>query len=380
MNQQDSLPKELKNSLFYNQIAETYRDYLVSLKVGKKSDIEAEVSKIIEFLSQKEHRFKPSFSFIDLFAGVGGMRLGLEKAGGKCVMTSEIDHKALATYFCNFGEMVPPEFRDITKLKASDIPDHDILLGGFPCQAFSVAGERKGFKDTRGTLFFDIERILEEKRPKAFLLENVKGLIGHDGGKTFKTILNILENKLGYEVHSKVLNTKDYGNIPQTRERIYIVGIHKKFKKSEFSFPERIDLTKSIQDMLQKNQHDETLYYEKFDMYPKLKAEINKTDTIYQWRRVYVRENKSNSCPTLTANMGTGGHNVPLIKEQGTKRIRKLSPRECANFQGFDSNFYIPGFLANSHLYKQFGNSVSVPVVERIAENMLKSLTGVKAQ
>ncbi|WP_442905010.1 DNA cytosine methyltransferase [Halobacteriovorax sp. DPLXC-1] len=313
-----------------------------------------------------------NFKFIDLFAGVGGVRLGFEAAGGECVMTSEVDKKAQATYFCNFGEMHDENFEDVTKINEKQIPNFDVLLGGFPCQAFSVAGERKGFEDTRGTLFFDIERILKAKRPKAFLLENVKGLMNHDKGNTFRVILDTLEKKLKYKVFYKVLNTMEYGNIPQTRERIYIVGFDTKSlgKDIDFDFPEKINLTNKISNILETKQKDESLYYERFDLHKQIDKAITKTDTIYQWRRVYVRENKSKACPTLTANMGTGGHNVPLIREKGTGRIRKLSPRECASFQGFPKDFYIPNFMANSHLYKQFGNSVSVPVIHRIAEKI----------
>lgn len=354
-------------------------DYLNSLNAGKSADIAAEVSTIVANISKYQtqmSKVEKKFQFIDLFAGVGGVRLGFEKAGGKCVFTSEIDSKALATYFCNFGEMVPEAHRDITKIDESAVPDHDILLGGFPCQAFSVAGERKGFNDTRGTLFFDIQRIIAAKRPKAFLLENVKGLIGHDNGKTFNIIKSILETDLGYKVFSKVMNTMEYGDIPQTRERIYIVGFDKNLFAGDvdFSFPTPIPLKKTISNMLESSQADETLYYEKFPIYSTIQDSITKTDTIYQWRRVYVRENKSNACPTLTANMGTGGHNVPLIREKSTNRVRKLSPRECANFQGFPKNYYIPKFMSNSHLYKQFGNSVSVPVIQRIAEQVLLTL------
>lgn len=349
--------------------------YLKDLNVGRIQDIEKEIPKIIKYLNSylnvDRNRF---FTFIDLFAGIGGMRIGFEKAGGTCVMTSENDQKALATYFCNFGDAIPVKFRDITKINVEDIPKYDVLLGGFPCQAFSIAGERKGFDDTRGTLFFDIQRIIQKTRPKSFLLENVKGLLNHDRGNTFKTILNILEKELKYKVYYKVLNTLSYGNIPQIRERVYIVGFDtKRFGEHVlFDFPKPLILTKKISDCLEKKHNDEALFYERFNMHNTISAQITKTNTVYQWRRVYVRENKNNACPTLTANMGTGGHNVPLIREVSSNRIRKLSPRECANFQGFPNRYYIPCFMANSHLYKQFGNSVSVPVIQRIAEKIVE--------
>ena len=355
--------------------AESIAEYLISLNVGKRQEIEAESRTIERFLTtrfEKDSRREKRFKFIDLFAGVGGVRLGFERVGGECVMTSEIDAKAQATYFCNFGERVSKEFSDITNVRAESVPDHDVLLGGFPCQAFSVAGERKGFQDTRGTLFFDIQRIIAAKRPKAVLLENVKGLLNHDGGKTFRVIRETLEDVLGYQVYFKVLNTMEYGNIPQTRERVYIVAFDKKVygEDADFEFPKPQPLRKDIHSCLESKSSDESLYYDKFSIHNMLKKQITKADTLYQWRRIYVRENKSNACPTLTANMGTGGHNVPLILEKGSRRIRKLSPRECANFQGFPKGYYIPKFIANSHLYKQFGNSVSVPVIERIADRM----------
>lgn len=372
------------NTLFTDQYTKNdfialIAKYLKSKNAGKPSEIEKEAQKVADHLIKRQEHFnsqKTKFTFIDLFAGIGGVRLGFEGVGGKCILTSEVDPKAQATYFCNFGEIIPDKMSDITKIDEKEIPNFDILLGGFPCQAFSVAGERKGFKDTRGTLFFDIERIIEHKKPRAFLLENVKGLLSHDNGKTFQTIKKILEQKLNYTVFEKVLNTMEYGNIPQTRERIYIVGFAKDSFSDELSFnwPSRIALKTTISKMLEKKQSDESLYYERFDLYKDIKKEIIKSDTIYQWRRVYVRENKSNACPTLTANMGTGGHNVPLIKERDSGRIRKLSPRECANFQGFPKDFYIPKFMSNTHLYKQFGNSVSVPVIQRIAEEMISTI------
>ncbi|MEA2042209.1 MAG: DNA (cytosine-5-)-methyltransferase [Bacteroidota bacterium] len=295
---------------------------------------------------------KSKFQFIDLFAGVGGFRLALQNIGGKCVYTSEWEKSAKQTYEKNFGEI---PFGDITSEKIKGyIPENfDLLCGGFPCQAFSVAGNRKGFEDTRGTLFFDLEKIIETKRPKAFFLENVKNLAGHDKGRTLKIMLNILENKLGYKVYNKVLNSMEYANVPQNRERIFIVGFDPKQVKNydKFSFPEKIDLTKNIRNLIDKEKQDDKYYYKKeHQYYPKLIEVMKSQSTIYQWRRVYVRENKSNVCPTLTANMGTGGHNVPLILDD--YGIRKLTPRECFRFQGYPENYVLPN-LANSKLYMQ---------------------------
>ena len=302
--------------------------------------------------------------FIDLFAGIGGLRLGFEQAGAKCVFSSEIDRYAKITYELNFKEK---PFGDITKIQSREIPKHDILLAGFPCQPFSVAGEKKGLKDYRGNLFYQIMRILDGCQPKAFLLENVKGLTSLNKGKVFGLICRELE-KSGYKVYSKVLNTMEYGNLPQTRERVYIVGF---LNDSDFSFPEPIVLRKTIEDIILTGKQDKKYYYDRFNMFKTLQKNITQRDTVYQWRRSYVRENKNRVCPTLMAHMGTGGHNVPLIKDD--YGIRKLSPRECARFQGFPDSFKLPD-IADSHLYKQFGNSVSVPLIKRIAEGIIKSI------
>ncbi|WP_299397692.1 DNA cytosine methyltransferase [uncultured Gelidibacter sp.] len=314
-----------------------------------------------------------SFKFIDLFAGIGGFRLALQNLGGKCAYTSEWDESAKKTYRANFGE-VP--FGDITKTQTKNyIPDDfDILCAGFPCQAFSIAGNRKGFADTRGTLFFDVEEIIAKHRPKAVFLENVKNLVTHDKGKTFKTIIEILEKKLNYKVFYKVLNSMTHANIPQNRERIFIVALDPDQVQSweKFEFPNEIKLTKSIHDIIDKEKQEEKYYYTRnHKYYPELEKTMTSKDTVYQWRRVYVRENKSNVCPTLTANMGTGGHNVPLIKDD--YGIRKLTPRECFLFQGYPENYVLPN-LANSKLYMQAGNSVTTNLIERIGMEIIKVL------
>src|SRR3989338_314259 len=291
--------------------------------------------------------------FIDLFAGIGGIKIGFEKAGFQCVFSNDFDENAKITFDFNFSEIFETEKQmvlgDIQKIPTSKIPDFDILCGGFPCQPFSIAGYKQGFKDEkeRGNLFFDIVRILKAKKPKAFLLENVKNLKTHDKGNTLKVILEKLEKELGYFVKVKVLNTMEYGNLPQNRERIYIVGFLDKKAYDNFSFPEKIKLTKTIHDCLEEKEVDDKYYYNDKPLYEVLKKEIKKRDTVYQWRRKYVRENKNNVCPTLTANMGMGGHNVPLVLNG--KGIRKLTPRECANFQGYPKNYKLPN-IADSHL------------------------------
>jgi DNA (cytosine-5)-methyltransferase 1 len=314
-----------------------------------------------------------TFKFIDLFAGIGGFRLAMQNVGGKCVFTSEWETSAQKTYRKNFGE-VP--FGDITKERVKNyIPqEFDVLCAGFPCQAFSIAGNQKGFADTRGTLFFDIEQIVVKHRPKVVFLENVKNLVSHDNGNTFKTIISVLEDKLGYKVFTKILNSMTHANIPQNRERIFIVAFdpNQVENYANFQFPSEIKLTKTIHDILEKGKQADNLYYkEDHAYYPELEKAMTSKDTVYQWRRVYARENKSNVCPTLTANMGTGGHNVPLIKDDFG--IRKLTPKECFLFQGYPENYILPN-LANSKLYMQAGNSVTTTLIERISNEIIRVL------
>ena len=251
----------------------------------------------------------------------------------------------------------------------------DILCAGFPCQAFSIAGYGKGFSDTRGTLFFDVEQIIEKHRPKVVFLENVKNLVSHDKGKTFEVIIEILEKKLGYKVSYDVLNSMTHANIPQNRERIFIVAFDPKQVKNykNFKFPDKIKLTKTIHDILDNDKKDDKYYYsKKHKYYPELSKAMTNKNTVYQWRRVYVRENKSNVCPTLTANMGTGGHNVPLIKDDFG--IRKLTPKECFAFQGYNMDKYILPSVADSKLYMQAGNSVTTNLIERITNEIIEVL------
>jgi len=323
----------------------------------------------IPFLSPKN----ASFKFIDLFAGIGGFRLALQESNGKCVFSSEWEKSAQKTYYKNFGEI---PFGDISQENTKKyIPeDFDILCAGFPCQAFSIAGLRKGFEDTRGTLFFDIEEIANKYRPKVIFLENVKNFVSHDNGNTFRIIKSILEDKLNYKIFYKVLNSMTHANIPQNRERVFIIAFDPDqiVNYKEFNFPEEITLTKTIHDILEKDKQDDKYYYKKeHKYYPELIKNMTSKDTIYQWRRVYVRENKSNVCPTLTANMGLGGHNVPLIKDD--YGIRKLTPRECFSFQGYPKEYILPD-LPDSKLYHQAGNSVTMPLIKRIFENILKVL------
>lgn len=313
------------------------------------------------------------FTLASFFAGVGGIELGFEQADEfRVVYANEFDKNAQTTYQENFPD-TDLDPRDIHEIDADEVPDVDILTGGFPCQAFSIAGYRKGFEDDRGDLFFEMLRIIRKKRPKVVFFENVKNLVSHDHGNTFKVIRESLVAN-GYYIKWSVLNGKDHGNIPQNRERIYIVGFESKTAFESFEFPEELDLTMGLDDIIDfETLVDETFYYRegKQPFYEKLEEEITSKATVYQWRRQYVRENKSGVVPTLTANMGTGGHNVPLIlTDYG---IRKLTPRETFNAQGYPSDYELPD-LAISHLYKQAGNSVVVPVIKRIAKNILLAL------
>ena len=307
------------------------------------------------------------------FAGVGGIDLGFEQNKlFEIVYANEFDPYPVRTYELNSKLKV--DCRDIKDVKASEIPDFDVLLAGFPCQAFSVAGYRKGFDDekARGTLFFELIRIIEEKQPQIVFLENVKNLVGHDNGNTFAVIKDALEQN-GYMVNPMVLNAMEYGNVPQNRERIYIVCFKDPAVYNNFHFPLPIALKKKLTDIIDfENTVDEKYYYTpgkyKGDMYDQLVAAMDDENAIYQWRRKYVRKNKSGVVPTLTANQGEGGHNVCLIK---TKHgIRKMTPHECFNTQGFPKSFKLPADMSDARLYKQAGNSVCVSVIKRIADNI----------
>lgn len=317
---------------------------------------------------------KTKFTFVDLFAGIGGFRIAMQSLGGKCVFSSEIDDNARKTYYTNFGEY-PSGDITIEKTKSLIPLNFDVLCAGFPCQAFSIAGYRKGFEDTRGTLFFDVAAIIKRCRPKSVFLENVKNLYTHDSGNTFKIIYETLSN-LNYSVFYKICNSMEYANIPQNRERIFIICFDKRQVKNynDFSFPQQQPLTKTIHDCIDYNIKDEKLFYtDKMLHYEQLKKDIVSKNTVYQWRRHYVRENKNEVCPTLTANMGTGGHNVPLILTDDG--IRKLSPRECLNFQGFPKDFSFPDDIPNGAKYKQAGNSVVVPLIKEVCKNIIEIIS-----
>lgn len=318
---------------------------------------------------------KMNNKIISLFAGVGGIDLAFEKAGFETIYANELDKNARETFALNFPN-VKLDPRDIREVKKEDLPQEaDIVISGFPCQSFSIAGYRKGLEDEEnGDLFFETLRIAKAVDAEIIFLENVKNLVGHDRGKTFRIILEALESN-GYYVDYQVLNALEFGNVAQNRERIYIVAYKNKDYLNKFRFPKPIPLTRTIRDFIDFETKQDSRYYyttENFKYHDELVNEMDDPTTIYQWRRRYVRKNMSGVCPTLTANMGTGGHNVPLIV-MDSGEYRKLTPRETFNLQGFPKDFKLPD-LATSHLYKQAGNSVVVNVIERIAENIKKSI------
>ncbi len=313
---------------------------------------------------------KKKLKAIDLFAGIGGIRIGFESAGFEIIYSNDFDKKATETYLLNFDEIDDSSLVDIVKERGMKrIPKNfDILLGGFPCQPFSIAGNKLGFADKRGNLLFAVIEILKKRKPAAVFLENVKHLKNHDDEKTFKRIEKELK-EAGYYMKAEVLNSATHGNVPQGRERIYIVAFRSPRALMKFRFPGEIPLSKKMSHILETNVDKELYYDSRYNkIYARLKAAVKNRNNFYQYRRVYVREIKNGICPTLTASMGLGGHNVPIIRD--SKGIRKLTPRECARLQGFPESYKFPKSHARSHLYKQIGNSVTVPVVSRIAENI----------
>ena len=303
----------------------------------------------------------PKFSFIDLFAGIGGIRIPFEELGGNCVFSSEWDKYSQITYEANFGET---PHGDITKINEKDIPKHDLLVGGFPCQAFSQAGLKKGFQDTRGTLFFDIARILKFHKPKAFLLENVKHLKGHDSGKTFKTIMNVLRD-IGYQtIEYKVLNAKDFG-VPQNRERIFIFGY---LDFIFFEFPEPLKVQTRVGDILDNVVPDKYTISDRMWNSAIIRKENNRKRGYGFGFSLFNKDSEYTS--TISARYYKDGSEIWINQEP--KNPRMITPNEARKLQGFPEGFQIP--VSNVQAYKQFGNSVSVPVIRAIAKEIVKLL------
>lgn len=339
---------------------------------------------ILDNIHIEHHEFiKPlpsELTMVDLFTGTGAFSYAfhLTKKVKTIFANDIIDSSEMIFNLNNIQSEIQLTKRNLIDIEDIKIPKSHILTAGFPCQPFSIAGNQKGFDDERSNVFWKITTILQTHNPEIIILENVKNLQSHDNGNTFKIILDSL-NKLNYHVKYSVLNTCKITGIPQNRERIYIVGFKDQtlYHNFDFNFPE-IE-TRPIMDFLETTHGkkvDEKYYYNNSTViYEELTKNIQKpvsTNTIYQYRRYYVRENKNGVCPTLTANMGSGGHNVPLILEDDTGRIRKLTPRECFNLQGFPSNYQLPERLSSSKLYSLAGNAVSVPIVSLIANRLIE--------
>lgn len=346
----------------------------------------------LKSIVHEDHSSSGSFNFVDLFAGIGGMRLGFENAGGQCVFTSEWDKQCQKTYGANFNDHEPIA-GDITKLKEDSIPDHDVLVAGFPCQPFSIAGVSKknslgnphGFAcKAQGTLFFDVARIIKSKRPAAFVLENVKNLERHDKGKTFAVILETLRDELGYNISHRVINAKHF--LPQNRQRIFIVGFR---EKTEFSWDDLV--VPDIEDgpKMRSILHPEDGSESAEDPFTVgTKATVNKkyilSDHLWKYLRDYAAKHKAkgngfgfglvgsdDTCRTLSARYYKDGSEI-LITRGARKNPRRLTPRECCRLMGFPNDFLIP--VSDTQAYKQFGNSVAVPVVKKVASLVIPHL------
>lgn len=363
------------------------------LKAAEKRPISADT---IERIADSVEIFKtfdipfppiknPKFKFIDLFAGIGGFRLALQNLGGKCIFTSEWDKEAQRTYQVNFGDI---PFGDITKEDTkSYIPDNfDILCAGFPCQAFSIAGKRGGFEDTRGTLFFDVAEIIKRKQPKAIFLENVKGLRSHNNGKTLATILNVLRNDLGYFVpEPQIINAKDF-EVPQNRERIFIVGFRNDTKISEFTYPKPLKRKRTFADIREENIVP-TKYYLSTQYLQTLENHKARHESKGNGFGYEIIPDDGIANAIVVGGMGKERNLVvdhritdftPTTRIKGEvnrQGIRKMTPREWARLQGFPDNFRIQ--VSDASAYKQFGNSVAVPAIQATANEILKRI-GIK--
>lgn len=307
---------------------------------------------------------------IDLFAGTGAFSYAFHQTNKVDTVFANDLLESSETIF-NLNNHIKLTRKDLNSITDDEIPEFDILTGGFPCQPFSIAGMKKGFEDERSNVFWKILSILKTHSPKIVVLENVKNLQSHDNGNTYKVIVENLTN-LGYHVKTKILNTCKITNVPQNRERIYIVCFKEKalYDKFEFEFKEGVN--EPLVNFLESNIPDKYYYNDKTVIYKELTENVVKsieTNTVYQYRRYYVRENKNGVCPTLTANMGTGGHNVPIVLDK--KGIRKLTPRECFSLQGFPKDYKLPN-VSDSKLYSLSGNAVSVPVVSLIANKIME--------
>lgn len=363
------------------------------------SRVQEALSRLPDAIPYRYDRSRANFTFIDLFAGVGGIRIPFQESGGKCVFTSEWDKHSQITYAANFGE-VPEKDGDITKFSAHEIPKHDVLLAGFPCQTFSQAGRKQGFLDTRGTMFFEIQRILAARRPKVFLLENVKQLKGHDGGRTLKTIMSILRGeasidipsdvpmseearrslatKLDYDTDFAVLRARDFG-VPQIRERVYILGIrrdrntppnHARINEVFERVSEKYKCRKSLKEILVEDKdrtRDFTISERLWSGHQTRRARNRANGKGFGYN-LFTRD--SEYCSTISARYYKDGSEILIDQSELNRNPRKLLPEEARDLQGFPDDFVINA-VGKTQIYKQFGNSVAVPVIRAIARELL---------
>ncbi len=312
------------------------------------------------------------YSVVSLFAGIGGICLGFKQAGFDVIWANEIDSAACQTYRHNFGSEYLIE-GDIRNVPAETVPHADVLAAGFPCQSFSAAGAGRGFADPRGTLFFEVIRVAKEIQPKVIFLENVENLMEHDGGRTFQTIYASLV-ELGYIVRYQAMATHEYANIPQTRRRIYIVAFADLALSDQFSFPDPIPLTSTAMQWIDLAEHKPDIYYyqekTEFDQY--IRSTVTDRRYIYRVFNGAARKLTNNKCPTLTASMCTPRNAAVLRDDYG---VRRLTLRESLKFQGFPAEFYFPNTIKINDAYKQIGNSVSVPIIFRVSQNIRETLS-----
>jgi len=331
---------------------------------------EKNYNKHIERLPKCEKRYR----LVDLCAGTGGFSLGLSQTDRIIpIFANDIITEAKCIYDANFRHKLVLD--DLHNINTKKIPAHDILTSGWPCQPFSQAGLRKGFDDSRSNIFWKILEIVKYHKPKVVILENVKNLKSHDNGNTFDIIQKSITD-IGYHMKHKIINTCKATNIPQNRERIYIVCFRDKSTYDKFNFVNIVDNSKPlpVSSILEKSIPNKYYYSDRFKVWDIINKDVTKnitTDTVYQFRRHYVRENKNNVCPTLTRNCGAGGHNCPLIKDN--KGIRKLTPREFFNLQGFPNTYILPN-MSDSALYRLAGNAITVPIAKMIADELITIL------
>ncbi len=387
LNKLNSLLGEEQLSKLLDITTKTLKAWLKEEVIPRETIVSARLDQILSSIVSPHKDPDSEFTFIDLFAGIGGIRLGFESIGGQCIFTSEWDKFSQKTYSENFRDH-HPIVGDITKVDTALIPDHDVLLAGFPCQPFSLAGVSKknslgrahGFQcDTQGTLFFDVERIIDEKRPKAFMLENVKNLKSHDKGKTFEVITKTLEEKLGYRIFHMVINAN--GFVPQNRQRIFIVGFREDvpFSWEDFNKPEIGTVT--MRDILHpQNGSEEAEFPYTKGKNAKVCSNFIITDKLWNYLQNYKKKHEAlgngfgfglvtenDTCRTLSARYHKDGSEI-LISRGPRSNPRRLTPRECARLMGYPDTFRIP--VSNTQGYRQFGNSVVVPVIREIARIM----------